>query len=82
LIRFTGPELWWVLSVARWAAGMPGATVSVPAGMPGVLVVGASSVLVVVLWRWRWFRGVTGSAAMVGVGCLLAWSLSGLVTRS
>ena len=78
LIRFTGPEIWWVLRVAHWAAGMPGAAVPVPSGMPGVLIVGASAVLVVVLWRWRWFRSVTGLAATVGVGCLLAWSLSGL----
>ena len=27
LIRFTGPELWWLLRVARWAAGVPGASV-------------------------------------------------------
>jgi len=78
LIRFTGPELWWVLRVAHWAAGMPGATVSVPAGVPGVLVVGATAVLMVALWRWRWFRAATGLAAMVA----LAWSLSGLVGRS
>ncbi len=82
LIRFTGPELWWVLRVAHWAAGMPGATLSVPAGMPGVVVVGATAVLVVALWRWRWFRAATGLAAIVGAGCLLAWSLSGLVGRS
>ena len=73
LIRFTGPELWWVLRVAHWAAGMPGATVSVPAGVPGVLVVGATAVLMVALWRWRWFRAATGLAAVVA----LAWSLSG-----
>jgi competence protein ComEC len=78
LIRFTGPEVWWVLRVAHWAAGIPGATVPVPAGVPGVLVMGASAVLVVVLWRWRWFRGATGLAATVGVVCLLAWSLSAL----
>ena len=47
LIRFTGPELWWVVRVAHWAAGMPGATVPVPAGVPGVVVVGATAVLVV-----------------------------------
>jgi len=78
LIRFTGPELWWVLRVAHWAAGVPLATVPVPAGGPGVLVVGASAVLVVTLWRWRWFRGATALAAMVA----LAWSLSGLVGQS
>ncbi len=78
LIRFTGPELWWVLRVAHWAAGMPGATVSVPAGVPGVLVVGATAVLMVALWRWRWFRAATGLAAVVA----LAWSLSALVGPS
>ncbi len=79
LIRFTGPELWWVLSVAHWAAGVPAATVPVPAGVPGLLVVAAVTVLVVVLWRWRWFRVTMGSALAVALICLLAWSLSGLV---
>jgi len=78
LIRFTSPELWWVGGVARWAAGIPGATVPVPDGMPGMLIVGGATVLVVVLWRWRRFRVVSG-AAVLGV---LAWSLSGLVGRS
>jgi competence protein ComEC len=75
LIRFTGPELWWLLRVAHWAAGLPAATVPVPSGLLGVLVVGAASVLVVVLWRWRWFR----AGMAVAVAGLLAWSLSGLV---
>ncbi len=82
LIRFTGPELWGVLSVAHWAAGVPGATVPVPEGVSGVLAVGAAAALVVVLWRWRWFRAATGLAVTVGLGCLLAWSLSGLVGPS
>ncbi len=74
LIRFTGPELWWVLGVAHWAAGIPAATVPVPPGLPGVVLVGATAVLMVVLWRWRWFR-VAAAGATVG---LLAWSISGL----
>ncbi|WP_082966972.1 ComEC/Rec2 family competence protein [Mycobacterium sp. 852002-51163_SCH5372311] len=78
LIRFTGPELWWVLSVAHWAAGMPGATVPVPKGVPGVLLVGGVTVLVVVLWRSRWFRLAAASTMAVAVLCLLAWWLSGL----
>jgi competence protein ComEC len=77
LIRFTGPELWWVLRVAHWAAGMPGATLPVPKGVPGVLVVGSVTVLVVVLWRWRWFRVAAGWSIVVAVACLLAWWLSG-----
>jgi competence protein ComEC len=64
--------------VAHWSAGIPAATVPVPAGVPGVLVVGGVTVVVVVLWRWRLFRAATGLAAIAGAGCLLAWSLSGL----
>jgi competence protein ComEC len=86
LIRFTGPELWWVLSVAHWAAGIPAATVPVPAGVAGVLVVGGATVLALllarVLWRWRWFRTLTGSAMVVVVIFVPAWSLSGLVGPS
>jgi competence protein ComEC len=52
LIRFTGPELWWLLNVARWAAGIPGASVPVPAGPGGALAVAAVGVAVVVLSRW------------------------------
>lgn len=75
VIRFTGPELWWVLHVAHWAAGVPAASVPVPSGVCGVALVSAAGVLVVVLWRWRWFRATTAAAALA----LLAWSLSGLV---
>jgi competence protein ComEC len=75
LIRFTGPELWWVLRIAHWAAGVPAASVPVPSGIPGVLLVAGTAVLVVVLWRWPWFRA-TMAVAATG---LLAWSLSGLL---
>ena len=73
LIRFTGPELWWVLSVARWAAGVPAATVPVPSGATGVLLVGAATVLIVLvvllaplLWRQRWFRASDRHDTIVG----------------
>lgn len=74
LIRFTGPEVWWVDGVAHWAATMPSATVPVPDGIPGLVIVGGVSVLVIVLWRWRGFRLATGVAGLAG----LAWMLSGL----
>ncbi|OBK77301.1 competence protein [Mycobacterium sp. 1274761.0] len=56
LIRFTGPELWWLINVARWAAALPGAAVHVPAGAPGALSVVAAGALAVVVSRWcrRW----------------------------
>lgn len=82
LIRFTGPEVWWVLRVARWAADVPAATVPVPAGHAGVLVVGGVTVLMVALWRFRWFRLATWSALGAAAGCLLAWSLARLVGPS
>jgi competence protein ComEC len=73
LIRFTGPELWWVCKIAHWAAAVPGATVPVPAGVPGLVAVVVAATWAVVSWRWRWFR-MTVAAVMT---CLLAWSLSG-----
>ena len=74
LIRFTGPELWWLLRVARWAAAVPGASMPVPSGLLGVCRVAAAGVAAVVSWRWRWVRIGTAAAAM----CLLAWTVSGL----
>ncbi|MCV7382674.1 ComEC/Rec2 family competence protein [Mycolicibacter longobardus] len=76
LIRFTGPELWWVCRVAHWAGGMPAATVPVPSGAAGVAGVGATAALVVVCWRWRWCRRALAALAL----CLLAWSASEVLT--
>jgi competence protein ComEC len=53
LIRFTGPELWWLCNVAHWAAALPGASVPVPAGALGAFTVAAVAVAAVVLVRWR-----------------------------
>lgn len=73
LIRFTGPELWWLLNVARCAAGVPGAAVTVPSGLPGVGVVASGGLTLVICWRLRWVRVACAGAAV----CLLAWSLAG-----
>lgn len=75
LIRFTGPEVWWLLRVAQAAAGLPGAAVPVPSGWAGVATVGGAAGLAVVLWRWRWFRLAAGG----GLLCAVAWSVSGVV---
>ena len=74
LIRFTGPELWWLLRVAHWAAKIPGASLAVPSGPLGALAVAAAALAAVVLWRWRWTRIGVGVAIMLG----LAWTVSGL----
>jgi competence protein ComEC len=75
LIRFTGPEVWWLLRIAHWSASVPAASVPVPSGLFGVVAVGAVGLLAVLLWRWRWFRAGMALAACA----LLAWSLSGLL---
>jgi competence protein ComEC len=86
LIRFTGPELWWVLGVAHRAAGVPMATVAVPPGAPGVLAVGGGTVLAallaLLLRRLRWLRTSMRLSATASGICLLAWSLSGLLAES
>jgi competence protein ComEC len=73
MIRFTGPELWWALHVARWAAAVPGAVVTVPSGWPGVASVALAGLAVVLSWPFRWARLVMAAAVV----CLVAWSLSG-----
>jgi len=78
LIRFTGPELWWLLRAARWTAAVPGASIGVPSGLLGVACVGAAGIAAVVLWRWRWVRVAVGVAAV----CVLAWTVSGAVGRT
>ena len=74
LIRFTGAELWWLLGVARWTASLPSATVPVPSGAGGTLLVATAVVAGVAAWRRRWFRWI---AAMVSLGWI-AWSITGL----
>ena len=76
LIRFTGPELWWVLHVAQSAARVPAATVPVPVGVAGVLTVAAAAAAVVLLWRWRWFRTAAGPVLAVLCVCALAWTIA------
>jgi len=60
LIRFTGPELWWLLKVAHGSAALPGAAVAVPSGWGGALLIGVLTLAAVsmpVLWRrWRMKR--------------------------
>lgn len=83
LMRFTGPEVWWVSKVAHLAAGVPAATVPVPDGLAGVLLVGCATALLLalalLLWRHPWFRASARAAGLVAVVCVLAWSASELL---
>lgn len=67
LIRFTGPEVWWLLRVAHVAAGIPAATLPVPSGVAGVFAVGAAGVLAVLLVFRPWHHSrVTRAASSRG----------------
>jgi len=50
LIRFTGPELWWLLHVARWAAAVPGGLglIASRAGLEAITV--GAAILAGLLW--------------------------------
>ncbi|WP_349268431.1 ComEC/Rec2 family competence protein [Mycolicibacterium parafortuitum] len=52
LIRFTGPEVWWLLGVARWAARMPAAAVPMPSGATGVLIAAMLMLAAAAGWHW------------------------------
>lgn len=66
LIRFTGPEVWWLLNVAHRAADLPAASVPVPSGLPGVVIVALAALGCSILWGW-WCRGRrTGVARSCG----------------
>lgn len=75
LIRFTGPEVWWLLRVAEVASALPGAAVPVPSGWAGVVTVGGATVAAVALWRQRWFR----LAMTASLLCVAGWSVSEVV---
>lgn len=75
LIRFTGPELWWLLSVARWGSALPAAALPSPSGLAGVVSVALGGVVLTVVWRLRWMRR---GLAVLALG-LLAWALAGQV---
>ena len=78
LIRFTGPELWWLLTVAHRIAAVPGASVTVPSGVAGMAWVTVVSIVAILSWRRRWGRMLSVGAAC----CLLAWTLSGVVAAA
>ena len=65
-IRFTGPELWWLLRVADTGAALPAAAVPVPSGWAGLVLVGGATVVAAALWRRRWFR-LAGAGGLLGL---------------
>ncbi|WP_018177754.1 ComEC/Rec2 family competence protein [Jongsikchunia kroppenstedtii] len=54
LVRFTGPAVWWLVQVAQRLARVPGATVRVPDGAAGALLVTAAILAVAAsVWALR-----------------------------
>ena len=52
LIRFAGPPVWWLLTVAQHAADLPAASVPVPAGLAGVGTVAVAAAVIGTVWHW------------------------------
>jgi competence protein ComEC len=76
LVRFTGPELWWLLGIAHWTGGVAGATVTVPSQLWGFLLVAACGIGSVLLWRRlrsrRWARLVFACVLLVAAAWVMA----------
>lgn len=72
LVRFCGPELWWLLRVADYAAAEGSTAIPVPSGAIGFLVVSVALAISLWLWRRRWFRWLVWSGAL----CVLALVIS------
>ncbi|MFE3291586.1 ComEC/Rec2 family competence protein [Rhodococcus sp. NPDC059234] len=70
VVRATGPPLWWLLWVARTAAGVPGATVAVPSGLVGGAAAAGAVVAMVVAVRLPRLRRLL---AAVAIGLAVVW---------
>ncbi|RVW04842.1 ComEC/Rec2 family competence protein [Rhodococcus spongiicola] len=70
VVRIAGPPLWWLLEVADRAAAVPGATVAVPGGLEGAVVVAVGVAVVVPAMRYRWLRRIL---LALGVGVAAVW---------
>lgn len=77
LLRFCGPELWWLLRVADYAAAGGSTAVPVPSGAVGFVMVAVLLGISVWLWRRRWFRGLAWSAALCVFALVISARLSG-----
>ncbi|ORI17230.1 ComEC/Rec2 family competence protein [Rhodococcus sp. 1168] len=74
IVLVASAPLWWLISVAQWAASVPGAGFEITSGVPGAAaVVGALTVLILAL-RFQLARWILGG---LGVVLVLFW-LTGL----
>ena len=76
ILHLTGPPLWWLLTVATEAAGVPGALLTVPGGSPGgLLAAGAAAAGIAALRIARLRRHLAATALGIAAACLplLLW---------
>ncbi|WP_454199741.1 ComEC/Rec2 family competence protein [Nocardia sp. Marseille-Q1738] len=69
-LRCAAPPLWWLLSVARHAAALPGASVTVPGGLAGGLIAGAVVAVAIPALRAQAVRRIV-AAVVVGIAAVL-----------
>ncbi|MEU9806094.1 ComEC/Rec2 family competence protein [Mycobacterium sp. NPDC050853] len=72
LVRFCGPELWWLLRAADYSSAGGSTAIPVPSGAIGFVVIAVTVGISVWLWRRRWFRWVGWCGAL----CVLALIVS------
>ncbi|WP_051022226.1 ComEC/Rec2 family competence protein [Nocardia pneumoniae] len=69
-LRGAAPPLWWLLSVARHAAALPGATATVPGGLAGGLLAAAAVTVAVAAARAQAVRRIA-AAVLFGIAAVL-----------
>ena len=69
LVAPAGYAVGWIITVARWASGVPLANVSWPQGLTGLGLLAVAALVIVVLFRRRAWRAV---ALAVAAGALVA----------
>lgn len=70
VLHCAAPPLWWLLTVARHTAALPGASVTVPGGLMGGLIAGAAIAVAIAALRAQAVRRIA-AAMVLGIAAVL-----------
>ncbi|MGQ4596547.1 ComEC/Rec2 family competence protein [Nocardia sp. R6R-6] len=70
VLRCAAPPMWWLLTVGRHAAALPGASVTVPGGLMGGLIAGAVITISIAALRAKAVRRIA-AAVLLGSAAVL-----------
>ncbi|AOW92951.1 competence protein [Rhodococcus sp. WMMA185] len=71
VVSLTHWPLWWLVTVADQGARIPGASIAVPSGLAGAVVVFSVGLGLALAWRRRWSRLVIVG---VSIGVVVLWA--------